>query len=92
MSPDERRRDRSPAVQWVGWHLAELLGVAVPLVGALVLTPWLLVLSVLVGGLWVAHEIRLHHRQLALTTGVTRPSVTTGLADTETLTRKDASA
>jgi hypothetical protein len=88
--PPRTRTDQ--AVAWVGWHLAEIAGVTVPLVLALTVTAWLAVVSVLVAGAWAAHEIRLHRRRRALTAAPTRPSVTTGPADTETLTRKDASA
>jgi hypothetical protein len=58
------------AIRWVGWHLVELTGAGVPTALALTVSPWWALPAVLVGGLWVTHEIRLargHH--LALTTG-----------------------
>ncbi|MCP2255228.1 hypothetical protein LY13_004002 [Prauserella aidingensis] len=44
------------AVTWMGWHLAELAAVGLPLVLAVTVAWWLAGLSVLAGALWAAHE------------------------------------
>lgn len=54
---------------WVGWHLGELLGVGVPLVLAVTISGWFVLLSVLVLAGWVAHEERTARRQQVMRAG-----------------------
>jgi hypothetical protein len=86
---DQPRTDRAAA--WVRWHAAELLGVTVPLVLAATVATWLAALSVLVAGLWIAKEVRLHQRARALTASHT-PAGASATSGPTTQTRKDASA
>jgi hypothetical protein len=50
-------------VSWIGWHIGELVGVIVPGVVALRVTPWAAVVSGVVGVGWAVHEIRLVRQQ-----------------------------
>lgn len=50
-------------VHWLGWHLAELLGVGVPLVLAVTVSVWWLVLAATAGAAWGAHELRVARRR-----------------------------
>ncbi|WP_163547802.1 hypothetical protein [Candidatus Frankia nodulisporulans] len=59
--PADRNRAEQTA-DWIGWHLAELLAVGVPVVLAATVAVWLLSLSVLAGALWTAAEIRAARR------------------------------
>lgn len=74
MAEDTRHRTRQEAaVAWCGAHVIELAGVGVPLIGGVVLTPWLDLIAAALAGLWAANEIRLHRttrvaRQAAVTT------------------------
>lgn len=43
---------------WIGWHLAEISGVTVPAVIAVVGTPWWWLVTGVVGAGWTAHGIR----------------------------------
>jgi hypothetical protein len=43
---------------WVGWHLFEIAGVAVPAVLAVSVTAWWWLVSGVVGAGWVANEVR----------------------------------
>ncbi|WP_157360698.1 hypothetical protein [Amycolatopsis thermoflava] len=45
-------------VAWVGYHLLELSGVAVPTVLAVFVSPWFAVAAVLAAVLWAVHELR----------------------------------
>ncbi|MEV6832847.1 conjugal transfer protein TraH [Amycolatopsis sp. NPDC051102] len=61
MAADTRARTRQEAaVAWCGAHVIELAGVSVPLIGGVVLTPWLELVAAALAGLWAANEIRLH--------------------------------
>ncbi|MCR3719925.1 MULTISPECIES: hypothetical protein [Prauserella salsuginis group] len=44
------------AVAWVGWHIAELAAIGLPLLLAVTVAWWLAGISVLAGALWVGHE------------------------------------
>lgn len=46
-------------VCWIGWHIGELIGVTVPIVVALTVTPWASLVSGVVGAGWAVHEIRM---------------------------------
>jgi hypothetical protein len=63
------RTDR--VVCWVGWHLGELIGVGLPLVLAVYVSGWFVVVSVVVLVGWVAHEVRTVRRppQMVARTG-----------------------
>ncbi|MEV6876933.1 conjugal transfer protein TraH [Amycolatopsis sp. NPDC051128] len=71
MTRDTPQRDRScrtrqeTAVAWCGSHVIELAGVGVPLIGGVVFTPWLDLLSAVVAALWVRHEVLVHRRTAA---------------------------
>ncbi|CUU61136.1 hypothetical protein Ga0074812_15726 [Parafrankia irregularis] len=59
MPPGEHPRTRAEQVaDWIGWHLAELLAVGVPLFLAATVAVWLIGLSALAGAVWAAAEIR----------------------------------
>ncbi len=63
---DRHRRTRQEAaVAWCGNHVIELAGVGVPLIGGVVFTPWLDLLSALVAALWARHELLVHRRTAA---------------------------
>jgi hypothetical protein len=67
-----RRVCRADTVaSWVGWHLAELLGVGVPAVLAVTVSLWWLGVALLAGAFWLAHETRRLHRQQPSTPGST---------------------
>jgi hypothetical protein len=60
-------------IRWVGWHLLELTALGVPTALAVTVSPWWAAPAVLVGGLWVTHEIRLTRRhRVAPTSGPDR--------------------
>jgi hypothetical protein len=46
-------------VSWIGWHIGELIGVTVPAVVALTVTPWASLVSGVVGAGWAVHETRM---------------------------------
>lgn len=50
---------------WCGAHAIELAGVGVPLIGGVVFTPWLDLLSALAAALWARHEVLVHRRTAA---------------------------
>lgn len=58
--PDPSTTRTTRVVTWIGWHLAELVGVAVPLVLALVVWVWFAVPAGVVAVAWAAHEYREH--------------------------------
>jgi hypothetical protein len=68
--------DPSPVVQWIGWHLAELVGVLVPGVLAVTLSLWWVVLSVVIAAGWLTHEVGLHRRRRALAAARPRQAMT----------------
>lgn len=70
--------DPSRVVQWIGWHLAELAGVTVPVVLAGTVDGWWAVLAVPPAAVWTAHELRLRRRRRALAAARDRRSVTAG--------------
>ncbi|MET8847994.1 conjugal transfer protein TraH [Amycolatopsis sp. NPDC004625] len=85
---DRCRTRQETAVAWTTAHAAELAGVGLPLIGGLVLTPWLNLLAVAAAAVWAANEIRLRRttaaaRHAVVTTGPARPALTTGGADAD---------
>ncbi|MEU0464999.1 hypothetical protein ABZ215_13430 [Amycolatopsis sp. NPDC006131] len=46
------------AVAWVGYHLLELSGVAVPTALAVFVSPWFALAAALAAVLWAVHELR----------------------------------
>jgi hypothetical protein len=46
--------------RWIGWHLAELAGIGVPLLLAVTVSAWFTTVSALVALLWAVHEYRTH--------------------------------
>jgi hypothetical protein len=82
MAADTRARTRQEtAVAWCGAHVIELAGVGIPLIGGVVLTPWLELVAAALAGLWVANEIRLHRatrpaHRAAVTTTAPPPQLT----------------
>lgn len=73
-------RDPSRAVQWIGYHLGELAGVAVPAALAVTVSVWFALVAVLVAVGWIAHEVRVHRHRLALT-ATHRDAITSNRAD-----------
>lgn len=66
MARDTQCRTRQEAaVAWCGSHVIELAGVGVPLIGGVVFTPWLDLLSALVAAVWARHELLVHRRTAA---------------------------
>lgn len=84
-------------VHWLGWHLAELLGVGVPVALAVTVSVWWLALAAVTGAAWAAHELRVaRRRRQALQTASPRPAVasspTTPTPDQAPTSVGDASA
>jgi hypothetical protein len=55
--------DRGPGlcwvvVDWIGWHLPELVGTGAPLVAAWLISPWYAVVSGALASWWAVHETR----------------------------------
>lgn len=78
-----------PPAQWIGWHLPELAGVAIPLALAATTTPWLAVLALPVASWWTHHELRLYRQRRAARKHLTIASSvasTTSVATTEAKT------
>lgn len=74
------------AVTWVVWHFGELTGVVLPLVLAVLFTPWFAVVSAVVAAGWAAHEVRVaRHQKAALGSG-TPPRSATDTATTAAAT------
>ena len=73
-------------VAWIGWHVGELAGVAVPGVIALTVTPWAAVASLAVAAMWTAHEMRSVRRQRAARTNRVA-STTRSTSDAPTVRR-----
>ena len=89
------------AVTWTSGHAAELAGVAVPLIGGALLTPWLDLVSAVWAAVWAVNEIRLRRttataRQVAVATRPAQPALTASAAPTgratEDTDRKEAKA
>ncbi|QRP47421.1 hypothetical protein [Amycolatopsis sp. FDAARGOS 1241] len=59
------RTRQEAALAWTASHVIELCGVALPLVGGFVWTPWIDVIAGVVAALWVQHEVVLHRRTAA---------------------------
>lgn len=53
--PAPTRTDQ--AVTWVGWHIAELAAIGLPLLLAAWVSWWWVAVSVLAGAAWIAHEV-----------------------------------
>ncbi|MEU3272543.1 hypothetical protein ABZ639_17015 [Saccharomonospora sp. NPDC006951] len=49
-------------VAWIGWHIAELAAVGLPLVLAVTTAWWLIGISVLAGAAWITHEVTTRRR------------------------------
>jgi hypothetical protein len=49
------------ACRWIGWHVAELGGIGIPLVLAVTVSAWFTAVAVLVALAWAVHEYRTHH-------------------------------
>lgn len=101
MARDTRCRTRQEAaVAWTSGHVVDLAGVAVPLIGGALFTPWLDLISVAWAAMWAANEIRLHRttrtaRQAAVATRPPRPqlaSATPAVGARENADRKEAKA
>jgi hypothetical protein len=60
-------------VTWVGWHLGELTGIAVPAVLAVSVHPLWMVPAAVVAGSWAAHEVRLARHRRHGSTPAARP-------------------
>lgn len=58
--PAPTRTDQ--AVTWVGWHIAELAAIGLPLLLAVTVSWWLAGLSVLAGAAWAVHEVTTRRR------------------------------
>lgn len=50
------------AVTWIGWHIAELAAIGLPLLLAVTVSWWLAGLSVLAGAAWAVHEVTTRRR------------------------------
>ncbi|MBE1502673.1 hypothetical protein H4696_009773 [Amycolatopsis lexingtonensis] len=79
---DRCRTRQETAVAWTTAHAAELAGVGLPLIGGLVFTPWLDLVSLVAAALWAANEFRLRRttataRQAAVTAAPARPALAT---------------
>jgi hypothetical protein len=68
-------------VSWIGWHIGELVGVIVPGVVALRVTPWAAVVSGVVGAGWAVHEIRLVRQQAEVYAGTDVRALETGKSE-----------
>ncbi|CUU57835.1 hypothetical protein Ga0074812_11537 [Parafrankia irregularis] len=91
MPPGEHPPTRAEQVaDWIGWHLAELLAVGVPLFLAVTVAGWLIGLSALAGAVWAAAEIRAARAarpELDTTTPAGRPALSDRPADHPTPAR-----
>lgn len=76
------RPAKERAVEWVGWHLLELVGVAAPAVLAGTVSGWFGLVSAAVGGGWAAHELRSARHQRDIRANYNRPEITTGQGET----------
>ncbi len=80
-NPERCRTRQETAVAWTAAHAAELAGVSLPLIGGLVWTPWLELVSAAVALLWAANEVRLRRTTAtarhAVTAAPVRPALTT---------------
>ncbi len=62
------------AVTWIGWHLGELTGIAVPVVLAVSVHSLWMVPAAVVAATWAANELRLAHRGKPGNTPADRPA------------------
>src|SRR4051812_37006871 len=68
---------------WLRWHALELTGLAVPLVLALLLNVWFLILAAPAVGLWTLNETRQARRRAQLR-GSERTALTSPSSDVST--------
>jgi hypothetical protein len=90
---EQPRTHTDHAVRWVVFHAAELTGIAVLALLAVMATAWFGLLAVVVGAWWVAHEVRDTRRQREIRAAADRRRMTTGDAtptDTSTETSREA--
>jgi hypothetical protein len=80
--PDRATR----VVSWIGWHLFEIGGVTVPAVAAVVVSPWVWLVSGAVGAGWTVHAVRTGRAQAAIKAGRDLPAVATSPVETATTT------
>jgi hypothetical protein len=76
-------RDPCRAIQWIGYHLGELVGVAGPAALAVTVSWWFALITALVALGWITHETRLHRHRRALT-AAHRQAITDNHPDDET--------
>lgn len=69
-------RDPCRAIEWIGFHLGELVGTAGPAVLAVTVSWWFALITVLVTVGWITHEVRLHRHRRALTAAAHRQAIT----------------
>lgn len=62
------------SVSWLGYHLGEVVGVTVPSVLAVTVSPWWATVSGVVALLWAVHECRTHRNHIRTTSRSTPDS------------------
>lgn len=68
-------RDRSPVVEWIGYHLGELFGTTVTAGLAVTVSGWFALATLVIAAGWATHELRLRRHRRALTAAY-RPVIT----------------